>query len=260
MPQSGMDETESDGLLDWELPDELKPPKTDELGSGINPRAVELVRTYFARGNSPSATTSAAPEPAPDYTGAEFNTLGGVGDAEAVRDELTAEDLLSLSLLSITIDPKSVLALFGDGSGPLRARISELLSELPTTVDLVDADDGLLEGPATELWALLRTIPGLGIVSVNKLLARKRPRLLPVIDSVVCETLSHGNDGNFWKRLRAQLQRRDGDDALRLHDRLLAIGAAAGVPEGTSAIRIFDVIVWMVGKERNVGKKPRQSQ
>lgn len=42
-------------------------------------------------------------------------------------------------------------------------------------------------------------------------------------------------------------------DAAALHGRLLKIRAAAGLPEEISALRVFDVIAWMDGKNRGLG-------
>ncbi|MFC9768511.1 DUF6308 family protein [Rhodococcus jostii] len=42
------------------------------------------------------------------------------------------------------------------------------------------------------------------------------------------------------------------DDAA-LHHRLLSIRDAAGLPEEISALRVFDVIAWMDGKNRGRG-------
>lgn len=79
-------------------------------------------------------------------------------------------------------------------------------------------------------------------------MARKRPRLIPIIDSVVVQTLNHPADGKFWIRLREHLRTND------LHARLGAIRDSSNAPAETSAIRIFDVVVWMVGKDRRPGR------
>ena len=46
-----------------------------------------------------------------------------------------------------------------------------------------------------------------------------------------------------------------GDDAYvgALHRRLLSIREEAGLPEEISALRVFDVIAWMDGKNRDQG-------
>ena len=101
---------------------------------------------------------------------------------------------------------------------------------------------------AGKLRSTLLGAPGIGWVTASKLMARKRPRLIPVIDSVVVQTLNHPADGKFWARLREYLHTDD------LHARLGAIRKSSTAPAGTSAIHIFDVIVRMVGKDRRPGR------
>ncbi len=77
----------------------------------------------------------------------------------------------------------------------------------------------------------------------RKLLARKRPRLRPIYDSVIAKAT--GSTDNLWEPLRLAL--RANDDAL--HHRLLRLRTAAGLPEQISALRVFDVIAWREGND-----------
>lgn len=65
--------------------------------------------------------------------------------------------------------------------------MSGLLSAIPRDIDMADAEaDVLAEGsPADQAWHLLCAQHGVDWVIAGKLLARKRPRLLPVYDKVV---------------------------------------------------------------------------
>lgn len=74
----------------------------------------------------------------------------------------------------------------------------------------------------------------------GKLLARKRPRLLPVYDKVVRCALGRPRP-SFWLALYAALR----EDDRALHRQLLALRQVAGVPEAVSALRVCDVAVWM---------------
>ncbi|MFF4147786.1 DUF6308 family protein [Streptomyces sp. NPDC001698] len=74
----------------------------------------------------------------------------------------------------------------------------------------------------------------------GKLLARKRPRLLPVYDRVVRCALGHPRP-SFWLALHAALR----VDDRALQRQLLTLRQAAGVPETVSALRVCDVAVWM---------------
>jgi hypothetical protein len=80
-------------------------------------------------------------------------------------------------------------------------------------------------------------------------MARKRPRLIPVFDSVVHDALSPG-DENFWLALRCEL----GDAGLR--ERLTEMRAAAGIAQEISLLRVLDVAVWMRNRRDSVDKLP----
>jgi Family of unknown function (DUF6308) len=84
---------------------------------------------------------------------------------------------------------------------------------------------------------------GIQWVTAGKLLARKRPRLIPVYDDVV--RLALGAPGSYWTSLWEAF--RDGD---RLRIPLEEIRSAADV-EWMSLLRVLDVVIWM----RNRGKK-----
>ncbi|MBW4818438.1 hypothetical protein KTN60_30655 [Rhodococcus qingshengii] len=49
------------------------------------------------------------------------------------------------------------------------------------------------------------------------------------------------------------------DDAA-LHHRLLSIRGEAGLPDEISALRVFDVIAWMDGKNRGLGERADQGR
>jgi hypothetical protein len=104
-------------------------------------------------------------------------------------------------------------------------------------------------GPAWELWQLLREIKPrpqdkkhLGSVAAGKLLARKRPQLIPVYDSYVRKILRRPwNDQTWWSDLRCQLVK---DDALV--GELESVRARAGAGH-LSLLRTFDIMCWMSG-------------
>ncbi|MEU3202141.1 DUF6308 family protein, partial [Streptomyces sp. NPDC006996] len=125
--------------------------------------------------------------------------------------------------------------------GRLGARLSGLLHVIPRHIDMVDADavvvtDGL---PADQAWSLLCEQKGVNWVIAGKVLARKRPRLLPVYDRIV--RCAVGRPPSFWLALHAALR----EDEAALHRQLLELSQAAGLPETVSALRVCDVAVWM---------------
>ncbi|MFJ1709305.1 DUF6308 family protein [Kitasatospora sp. NPDC088346] len=78
-----------------------------------------------------------------------------------------------------------------------------------------------------------------GGVTAGKLLARKRPRLLPVYDRVV--RCAVGRPASFWLSLRDALAA----DGRALHRHLLDLRTAAALPGTVSALRVCDIVVWM---------------
>jgi hypothetical protein len=105
--------------------------------------------------------------------------------------------------------------------------IQQLLMAIPRAIPLWEAsDDQIGTGSAAwTLWDLLRhradnDLTGTGRVTTSKLLARKRPLLIPIQDSVVTGALGE-YQGNFWSAMREAFQ----DEGLR--DRLSELHVAA---------------------------------
>ncbi len=90
----------------------------------------------------------------------------------------------------------------------------------------------------------LQTLPSVGPTIASKLLARKRPRLRPIYDSVVAGVTD--TRARLWEPLRVALRADDFD----LYQRLLRLHAAAGLPAEVSALRVLDVIAWLEGKDQ----------
>ncbi|CAL9327716.1 hypothetical protein E6R61_34815 [Streptomyces sp. LRa12] len=193
-------------------------------------RVVGDLRHYFGMGLPPGAVV---------FTGSRFEHLAGGGDRPDVADRVTAEDLVAVQTLSVTVPASVALDLL---EGPLGVRLSGLLHAIPRDIDMVDAEaDVLVEGsPADQAWHLLCAQRGVNRVIAGKLLARKRPRLLPVYDRVVRCALGRPRP-SFWLALHAELRA----DDCALHRQLLALRKIAGVPETVSALRVCDVAVWM---------------
>ncbi|AII11486.1 hypothetical protein EP51_46840 (plasmid) [Rhodococcus opacus] len=133
--------------------------------------------------------------------------------------------------------------------------LNALLTAIGPDRDLVDEPDPLGPGwPAWDLETALWALPGIGRTKATKLIARKRPRLYPIWDSVVMGVL-----GTARAHLNPVREALRADDAA-LHHRLLKIRAEAGLPEEISALRVFDVIAWMDGKDRGLGQRADQGR
>ena len=182
-----------------------------------------------------------ASSPKEYYTGGFFERLDGGGDRPGVRNIFTGADIVAVSMLSVDIPPRAVKAVLG-----MERDLSQLLSEIPWDVDLVNGGHHI--GPsssAAAAWERLTKVEGIAWVTANKLLARKRPRLLPVYDRVVRDEV--GRPTSFWASLHASLAA----DNSALHGKLLAIREKAGVGDDISAIRVFDAVTWLAAQDRD---------
>ena len=208
--------------------------KNLEAGSERRKEAIADLRTYFL------GEGRAAP-----YTGARFESLGGGGDRPEVANVVTAEDLIALSLLSVPVNGEAALYLLEKKSH----EISDLLAELPTDTDLADlAPEELGDAwPARALWRIVRRASDFGPVRTSKLLARKRPCLIPITDQGV-ETIL-GSDDNRWRSLNEALNT-PVDGATTLQQLLIQLREDSGIPAYISAIRVLDVVAWMEWKHR----------
>lgn len=200
----------------------------ERLRAAVEPPAEGLLATYF--------------DPAGPFAGATFDRFG-----ENAPGQVGSEDLLAVSMLDVPIKPLALRRLLGDE----RDEAGRALAVLPVHVDLWDADDGLLDA-VDAADDLFRGFEGIGPVVASKLLSRKRPRLVPVIDSVVLIAL--GQPGGGYKTTRRALARWLRDDAA-LRDRLFQL--ASGLPGGVSPLRALDVAVWMRGSRSRTARRAR---
>ncbi|MBK5221560.1 MAG: hypothetical protein JJE52_01520 [Acidimicrobiia bacterium] len=205
---------------------------TDRLLQGLHlaaeaPEGRRLVDYFEGKG-----------DPVP-YAGSRFETYRP-SDPGAIEPA----DLLAVTFLSIQITlkrgltPAAILRLDRD-----RATISELLQQIPTGRPLGDLSSDEFEthlgsdSPATRLYELLRGL-GLGRVTTYKLLARKRPELLPIRDSVMESVV--GKSKPWWKPWWEAMQ----DPAV-----LAAIDSlksdAGSHAKDLSRLRVADIALWM---------------
>lgn len=107
-------------------------------------------------------------------------------------------DLLAITLLDLMLEPQAVRTLL-----ETRSRLfSDLLEDTPTDIDLWNATDDDLH--ATEVWYTpLNDLPGVGQTRVTKLMARRRSRLILIVDGVIRNSLPLGPDSR--KTLRRKL-------------------------------------------------------
>lgn len=162
---------------------------SDLVASVLSTHSRELVDAYF--------------DPDRRFAGSTFDAL-----APVEPDRITPSDLLATGLLDVPFEPRAVRVLL-DGE---REALEHQLSKIPHDVDLWDATDEQL-APAYDMWAALKgALKGMGVGPTrrSKLMAHKRPRLIPVVDSTIRGALEIGRDDDSWRILRQALRDDDG--------------------------------------------------
>ncbi|TCN33463.1 hypothetical protein EV644_12284 [Kribbella orskensis] len=193
--------------------------------------AVEDLASYYQEG-----------PPGTGYSGRWFERIGTPEDQERDRNRLTADDIVAVSALGIRLPITVSSRLLGEDA----AEISELLAEIPADVDLWDASRSDL-GPrsaAGRLFQRFRAMAwnggehGTSGVTASKLLARKRPLLIPIYDRQVRTLVGLSNGANWWVSLNAALTQ-------ELREHLEVLHQEAGLEPIITPLRTLDVVLWM---------------
>ncbi|MFI5912047.1 DUF6308 family protein [Dactylosporangium sp. NPDC051541] len=163
-------------------------------------------------------------DPATQFAGDTFLSL-----APNNPQSISPADLLAVTLLTVAPGAVAVRALLPGGQ--IADQVSELLTMIPADVPLWDATDLDLVR-ADILWNLLKTTAGVGPTIAGKVLARKRPELIPIVDRVVADRLECAA-GTYWTTFRRVLQ----------HPGRRALIAALRPDQ--PILRILDTTMWM---------------
>lgn len=181
----------------------------------------------------------------PRYTGSRFETMAALNPDP---NTLGPEDFLAVSMLSVNVPAEAALRLLGRDA----AVVSRLLAQIPAGVDIVDVESEVLnaDSPAGQLWDVLRRgRDGLGPTTASKLLAAKRPRLLPIWDSFV-EQATGLDTIDYWRKFQYVLT----DERRLVWDWLSELRSLTpNLPKSVSELRILDVLLWTsieVGRKR----------
>lgn len=182
-----------------------------------------------------------SPYPGNAYAGASFDSWDSLGTRDTDANRFTADDFVAITMLSVDAGPKAAREVLRDR----RTEFDALLAEIGPDRDLAD-ERGPFDSswPAWALENRLRTVPGIGLTIATKLIARKRPRLYPIWDTVVVKVLD--TQGKHLNSIHAALHT---DPELR--KRLTQARNEAGLPTHISELRVLDVLAWMQGKDSN---------
>lgn len=174
--------------------------------------------------------------------GYAFNTYDHQGDLDL---PLTPADVLMANLLSLQLSARDVIPLFTEGDGPaqrLRKALDNALTDL-RDADTFESYDELptLEQALESLAAANKAavpVKWWTAVTVSKVLHRRRPHIVPLIDSRVHE---------FYGTKRPQPVRQAlWEDIRENADWLGDLAATKMTPDGRplSLLRLADILIW----------------
>ncbi|MGO4443088.1 DUF6308 family protein [Mycobacterium sp. 2YAF39] len=169
------------------------------------------------------------------FAGRWFDEFAAVGEP----NRFVASDVLAVEALSVEVPPEAASILLITEAD----QFNSLLRQIPRDQDLWEVSrltvmDG---GPAADLHDLLRRkLPKVDWVTAGKLMAAKRPKLVPILDNKVKDFI-RPPDGLFWVKLHDELS-----DASR---RAAIIDACQSAPPHVSLLRRIDVALWMAATQ-----------
>ena len=219
----------------------------DELLAGEY--ALDLLDRYFRRDGGGYV-----------YSGAVFDTypadpasgIAAPSDTES-SNVVTDSDLIALSMLGIRVTGYEALII----TRYRTQEIENLLRSIPAPARIDDEASGALltrDGPAWMLWKLLYEIKDrtkdarFGAVAAGKLIARKRPGLIPIEDSRIATVFSRtapDRDESWWEDVRtAALDSNLTADGTTFWGYLAGLRSKAGV-DHLPILRVLDIIGWM---------------
>ncbi|WP_422390132.1 DUF6308 family protein [Arthrobacter sp. N1] len=182
-------------------------------------------------------------------TGASFDQWKGGGDRPDIANEITGDDCVAVSFLAVEVPRAAAIGLMDRE----KANVDRLLSLIPTDINMWELDEAGyekhlgLQSPAQELWDVITRRNGekwkVGRTKGSKIMARKRPNLIPIVDSVIEDLIGYGHYWHDWHRAL--------NDGSGLPQRLEKIRQDSGILEldyKPSILRIMDIVLWAEGK------------
>lgn len=174
--------------------------------------------------------------------GYAFNTYDHQGEADL---PLAPTDVLMANLLSLQLSARDVIPLFTDGDGPaqqLRKALDNALADLRDAAPFESYDELPMLERAVESLAAANTaaipVKWWTAVTVSKVLHRRRPHIVPLIDSRVHE---------FYGTKRPESVRQAlWEDIRENTDWLGELAATRVTPDGRplSILRLADILIW----------------
>jgi hypothetical protein len=153
------------------------------------PQTAQLLDAYF--------------DPQRRFAGDTFLSLGRRDGGDPNPDSFEVPDLLAITLLDVSVGPAAMRTLLHDDV--FRNEVGSMLVNVPLDKDVWEVDLGP-EGPAWQLCEVLDgRLYGVGEAIGTKLLARKRPRAIPIVDRVVHAFVPPDVHRSRWGTISAYL-------------------------------------------------------
>jgi Family of unknown function (DUF6308) len=186
-------------------------------------------------------------------SGSLFETFGGRGDTGPDSDRFTYADCLAPSFLDA---PMPVLGAHRLAEGDLAQPSQSLLTLIPANVPLDSTQWVNFGSTIDNLFQQLKTIDGVAWVIASKLIARKRPQLVPIQDRVLYDAFGYAETclaADTWEHLASLVSDSQIKTALKaIQNAAIGQFTPALYPQALnlaglstlSLIRILDICVW----------------
>ncbi len=193
------------------------------------------VRRFVDEGNDAAHSSLKAYFFPGAFTGSSFETFAQQG-----TNSFTPNDVVAVSMLSVNIPASVTRWILGDGV----AKLSQFLTNIDAGLRIESTKADLSnESEAYKLWREIRRPDnrwGMGETKTSKLLATKRPDLFPVFDKHVSKALRI-SENNYWASWQEFMRSGEGK---RCSKQVQSYADDLDI-KGVSALRLFDVIIWM---------------
>lgn len=212
---------------------------------------VDYLKEYYG------LTGSSYPDNKPRYSGSYFELLD-MDITEQHPHRITGSDLYALTTLDIEVPRRAGIGILATE----QAEITQLLEQIPD-VKLQDLSRSEFlehlgpDSPAARLWDLLRRNGtttgkwGIGPTTASKIMARKRPKLIPIQDTVVDEVVGRRRGENAWELWWTALSA--SDEALAYADKLTKhLEDRHDDIRKLSTLRKLDIVLWMFGRRQRL--------